>query len=110
MKIPWTEEEIQPRGFSVTNVIDLTATKLTRFVGHGRSVPDVEFLENPLNVRRNTAESVLSSPRKILFFTDFREQTYMSCRAWAQNAKCGVSEESLELKTRYSREATLFSK
>ena len=46
------------------------ATKLTRVVGHDGWVLDMEFQEDPLNGRRDTAEKVLCSSCKVPFILE----------------------------------------
>jgi len=88
-KIRCIEEEIQARRSCVLQVkcpyFQLIATKCKSIVGHGGRELDMEFPENPLSGRRDTAKKVLYSTTKVPFIKD--NHTHKYCNTWRLSAR-----------------------
>jgi len=86
------------------------ANKRTILVGYGGRVQDMEFQENPMIRRKDTAKKVQCSTSKIPFIIDPSSPTSQELCVMGLNVRYRDSGKFLEWKKRYGRQDTLLSK
>lgn len=77
------------------------AKKRTSLVGHGGIVQDMEFQENPVNRRKDTAKKVQCSTSKIPFIMDPSLPTSQEFYVMGLSVRYRDSGKFLEWKKRY---------